>query len=412
MKRVCESSGDRITNLPADVLQRILVLLPIKDAIKTATLSTKWRREWKSIPHLVIDDNFAVQKGCPSQPTQAITMIDESLLPNIYKVLMLHNGPITKFELSISRFFIGPSHQNAMDQIILHLSDHRGLSLSELSLVSLAAQVYKLHSALFSCLHISRLRLSHCELRQPSWFVGFSKLRVLELSTVTLPADFFENFLHKCPVLETLKVSVCPGTPSNLEIATPCLQEFCFSGCFKRICFKSTPLLKLVSIHKRSVYVENPQDMAAFFASLPALQRFSAEGYLIGYLAAAGAANNIPIRLPNPLHQLKSLELNKLYLGSLMNVRVFSCLIMSSPNLVELRIKRLKEFEFREIHGVRVELDLVGFVLASAPLLEKVHITPVGRLEPGKVFGFMKEVMQYKRASKEAEVIYAGRYEG
>ncbi|CAI0458681.1 unnamed protein product [Linum tenue] len=383
MKRVCESSGDRITNLPADVLKRILVLLPIKDAIKTATLSTKWRRQWKSIPHLVFHDDFAVQKGCPSQPTQTMTMMDESsLLPNIYKVLMLHNGPITKFELSIVRIFIGSSHQNAMDQIILHLSDHRGHSLSEVSLVSPAPLVYKLHSALFSCLHISRLRLSHCELRQPSRFVGFSKLRVLQLWTVTLPADFFENFLLKCPVLETLRVSVCPGTPNHLEIATPCLREFCFSGCFERICFKSTPLLKLVSIHKRSVYVENPPDMAAFFASLPALQRFSAEGYLIG-LDLTAASDAIPALLEAEHHG-----------GS------------------RCYLQRLKEFEFRGIHGVRVELDLVGFVLASAPLLEKVHITPVGRLEPGKVFGFMKTVMQYKCASREAEVIYAGRYEG
>ncbi|CAI0458695.1 unnamed protein product [Linum tenue] len=58
MKRAGQYGADRITNLPADVIQRILVFLPIKDAAKTSILTSKWRHLWRSIPQLVFDKRF------------------------------------------------------------------------------------------------------------------------------------------------------------------------------------------------------------------------------------------------------------------------------------------------------------------------------------------------------------------
>ncbi|CAI0458678.1 unnamed protein product [Linum tenue] len=274
MNGMCEASADRITNLPVEVIQRIQLLLPTRRAAQMATLSTKWRRHWRSIPQLKF---FAAN----SADQDEMMMMMNKFMFTVYKVLLLHDGPITNFKLAFGG--LSPCLHNEIDQIIIYLSD-RGLRY-----------------------------------------------------------------------------------------------------------------------------------------------------------------NNVPTKLPAPLHKLKFLQICNFDFGSLRNVRAIVCLIMSSPNLFELKIQmdtelnqpatndavpslvtlleaehcggsgcclqRLKVLEVAYVRGTQVELELVRFILATAPLLERVHILPCRRkLKLRKAFKFIKTMMQYKRASKEAEVIYAETY--
>ncbi|CAL1392492.1 unnamed protein product [Linum trigynum] len=389
MKRVCGSSADRITNLPVNVIQQILMFLPIKHAAKTSTLSTRWRHHWRSIPKLVFDRSPA--KGMRLMKSLSI------------------------FLTEICRSSCFPAQ--------LVIVSHK----------------YKLHSSLFSCLQLNRLGLEHCEFRQPSWFVGFSKLTVLLLSDVTLPSDFCENFLVKCPMLKDLRLIDCDGL-SNLNIVAPCLERFCFTyRDLQKICFKCTPVLYLVGF-RLCRNLENTADMVALLASLPALQKFSVDFGLPQHLAVGDS--DFPSRLPTPLHRLELLHTRNLDFSILKAAHFFVCLIISSPNLRELTIKlhrsqsyqptdsaattsigslleaeyrpgsgnrflqQLRVFKMEECLGTKVELDLVKFVLATGPVLERVHIPPLHKLTSEKIIAFMKEIMKYKRISKEAVVIY------
>ncbi|CAI0458677.1 unnamed protein product [Linum tenue] len=353
MNGMCEASADRITNLPVEVIQRIQLLLPTRRAAQMATLSTKWRRHWRSIPQLKF---FAAN----SADQDEMMMMMNKFMFTVYKVLLLHDGPITNFKLAFGG--LSPCLHNEIDQIIIYLSD-RGLREFTLSFPSPDSVIY----------------------------------------------------------------------------------NFNFYGEFQRICFKGTPRLKEVTIfdYKHNENVETTPDMVAFFASLPTLQRFSADFKFLEYLAAG--YNNVPTKLPAPLHKLKFLQICNFDFGSLRNVRAIVCLIMSSPNLFELKIQmdtelnqpatndavpslvtlleaehcggsgcclqRLKVLEVAYVRGTQVELELVRFILATAPLLERVHILPCRRkLKLRKAFKFIKTMMQYKRASKEAEVIYAETY--
>ncbi|CAL1408453.1 unnamed protein product [Linum trigynum] len=324
---VCD---DRITILPADVIHRILLFLPLKAAARTALLSTQWRSHWRRIPQLVFFNDFRI---APNDESMMKTLIF-----NICRVLLLHDGPIEKFTLAVPGLRSAPC-ESEIGQIILHLSN-RDVKTFQLVFYVRDNQVYKLHSALFSCHQLNALDLRYCEFRQPSWFVGFGKLNILHMCQVILPTDFFENFLGKCPNLQTLLVKDCVG-PSNIEVVAPRLQIFTFYGYLLQICFKHAPLLQslVIDLHVRGQGVEKPVvDTAALFASLPALQQFRLDFQLLQYFAP-GNHVSAPIRLPAPLHRIQSVNIRSVDLGSWEKAFAFACLIMSFPNLLYLTIQ-------------------------------------------------------------------------
>lgn len=49
---------DRISNLPDDLLVKILRLLPTKDVVATMLLSKSWKFLWTMVPKLDFDDNI------------------------------------------------------------------------------------------------------------------------------------------------------------------------------------------------------------------------------------------------------------------------------------------------------------------------------------------------------------------
>ncbi|CAL1408432.1 unnamed protein product [Linum trigynum] len=431
MKRTCDSSTDRLTDLPVEVIQRILVFLPIKDAAKTSVLSRKWRHQWRSIPQLVFDDGFArISRVSESESKvrNKFTML------NLYRALLVHDGPITKFVLSIP----GLTPCDEIDGVVLYLSN-KGLQDLTLEFYGPGynADGYQLHSSLFSAIHLKCLTLQSCEVTQPSWFIGFSKLTDLRLEQVTLPCDFFTNFLTMCPALESLRVTDCGGYAAELEIVAPFLKSFHLNGSLKDISFKCTPRLLSLTL---DVYETDMHEMVAFFASITTLQQLCISTQFMRELAAAN--KNVPTRLPSPLHGLEVLEIIDVALDSLELKHVFLCLITSSPNLRRLRVEidfgqllylagttefssirklleaedcpgfssrffqHLKVFRMEASCGTQVELDLVRFILATAPLLQRIHITPACHLSFETRLKFTVEAMRYKRVSKEAQLIY------
>ncbi|CAL1408433.1 unnamed protein product [Linum trigynum] len=420
MMGIGESGDDRISQLPENVIHHILMLLPIKDAARTAFMSTIWRRHWRSIPRLVFDDGFARI----TEPS----MMDKLIL-KIYKSLLVHDGPISKFVLAVP----GLTPCDELDHIIFHLSG-RGVQEFTLVLSSGVGHIYKLPSSLFTT-RLNCLKLEGCLFMVPPWFVGFGKLTELELFRVNLPSDFFGSFLPKCPLLRDLRLFLCEG-PTNLELDAPRLVVFFFARVLlQKLFFKRTPLLSVLSLY---VDVFQKPNVVDLFASLPALRHLH---ILPAFLRVLANGGHIPSRFPKPLYRLQLLRVSGLLLASLEMQRVLACIIMSSPNLHTLMIQldtivlneprnndavtsirsllsaedshgsdfslqHLKVFKINDSLGTQVEMELVRLILATAPLLLRIQIQPYHLLSSKKVTKFMKEVMQYKRISKEAEIIY------
>ncbi|KAL6657899.1 hypothetical protein ACP70R_005679 [Stipagrostis hirtigluma subsp. patula] len=58
-----EVAQDRISSLCDDLLLKILVLLPLVEAIRTCILSRRWRGVWTRLPRLELDDGAARAAG-------------------------------------------------------------------------------------------------------------------------------------------------------------------------------------------------------------------------------------------------------------------------------------------------------------------------------------------------------------
>ncbi|XP_031120911.1 F-box/FBD/LRR-repeat protein At1g13570-like [Ipomoea triloba] len=86
---------DRISELPADILDNILGFLPLREAARIAILSSFWKDIWFSLTKLSFDRNFVdylCLKYSHDEGPDSVSHIFEV----VNKILMRHNGPIHK----------------------------------------------------------------------------------------------------------------------------------------------------------------------------------------------------------------------------------------------------------------------------------------------------------------------------
>lgn len=223
---------DFISDLPQSIIESILVQLPIRDAVRTSILSTKWRYKWSSITQLVFDEKCAAywnERGG----------IQKNVVKFITKLLFLHQGPIHKFQIMNSNLQSCPD----IDQWILFLSRN---DIKDLVLELGDGDFFRVPSCLFNCKKLTRLELSRCELDPPVGFKGFSCLKSLNLHQVLISPEAIESLISNCPLLENLSLSYFDCLA--LTICAPNLKYLCLEGEFKDICLVDTPLLVEISV--------------------------------------------------------------------------------------------------------------------------------------------------------------------
>lgn len=269
-----EIEQDRLSNLPAHVIDQILSQLPIRDAVRTSVLSRKWRYKWATIPHLVFDNM------CVVATSQDQIVVKNKLVNVVDHVLLLHNGPIYKFKLSHQDLLGVPD----IDRWILHISRS---SVKEFILEIWKGQRYKVPSSLFFCQDLIHLELFNCLLKPPTTFKGFRNLKSLDLQHITLSQDVFEKLILSCPMLERLTLMNFDGF-SRLIVDAPNLQFFDIGGVFEDVRFENTFHLSLVSIGLY-VNVKKEQTLAPgssskllkFFVHLPHIRRLEIQSYFL-----------------------------------------------------------------------------------------------------------------------------------
>ncbi|CAN1171286.1 F-box/FBD/LRR-repeat protein At1g13570 [Linum perenne] len=414
MARSRRRSADRISNLPDDVMERILMFLPLKDAAKSSILSTKWRYLWTNLPTLVIDESFVDEIAAQRSEDTEDEVVGKLILLDVCRVLMLHRGPLINFSLSLHKW------GNQVDQILRFLPYNTLQSLTiqhfnQLNFWHLSKTVFTSFSQL------KTLRLSRCYFRFSSIsFEGFDRLTVLELRSVMVIRRIQPQLSLRCPLLATLILVSCFSTSRIVVEEAPILECLHLDGgnVTLRHC---SPFLKSVVI--REIISKFLHQSESFSSTVESL---SIRGIL---------------KLTTPMKQwvkLRQLSLGGLWrnINTRTEVLFVICWIMNSPNLESVAIcsdkkfglervtensddgaelgddaynyggsRLLRKVEVKTIRGTKNEMSLLRWLLNSSPALDQMEIQLSSALSDAEKVSFLIELNGLQRASSKARII-------
>ncbi|KAI3498096.1 hypothetical protein L1887_33842 [Cichorium endivia] len=206
MKRLRMSSGhgnvDRLSSLPEELLSRILSLMPTKFAVRTSTLSKRWRYHWTFVTNLDFDD---------MHPVYGL----DCFLKFVDRVLKLcETSQVKLFRLSFSRYVVPKS------SVSMWINEAIKLNVCELDIT---VTMPELPPNLFTCRTLTKLRLdaSCVDLTVP-FPVILPRLKTLDISVQNRPSLNAFRVIHGCPVLERLSllIRLCDDEDCKFNIPT------------------------------------------------------------------------------------------------------------------------------------------------------------------------------------------------
>ncbi|KAL5986851.1 hypothetical protein ACLOJK_015185 [Asimina triloba] len=273
-----KQQGDRVSNLPDDVLHNILSLMPMKQAIRTSILSRRWRYLWRNRPIYALILNTTAKEFVRS--TSQYSQSQQQFVGAMNHYVNLNRGrDVDNFQLffypgdtDISdyetwiKFAIDGGFAGGVKVLDLDGCHHylpfiliRGKPVED-------RKPFKLPSNLFSCGYLTHLRLSRCHLNLPSNFTGLESLQALYLDRVNLDDKMLQSLLSNCQLLENLSLIECndldsiniSGSPNlnlkrltvvhcyacSLEISAPNLQSLHFNADVYDYTFNNVALLE------------------------------------------------------------------------------------------------------------------------------------------------------------------------
>ncbi|KAF7116886.1 hypothetical protein RHSIM_RhsimUnG0011600 [Rhododendron simsii] len=377
------STSDIINNLPRNVLEGILVCLTIQDAVRTNVLSRNWRYIWTTLPKLVFDDNFC--RG------SVIRATSDKLMMTIYKVLLLHHGPILKFTLTLANLESCPE----INQLTFLVSNN---GIREFTLHVRKGEPYRLPSTLFSCLRLEYLNLSSCVFKPPPSFKGFTMLLSPELYEVVIAGDVLSSLASSCPLLERLTFS-SSNSFDYLEIVAPNLKYFSCQGLFKSICVR-IPHVEDVTVVMKAYRnqlgfnegeISNP---VMLLCNIPVVEFLVLNYHYVKCMAESGT---IPffffvLSKPQAFHSAAA--------AIDLVVELFDLQDWSDSSLNKLVFMVMKE-----VSGTKAEMEFIKLLLAESPMLQSIKIK-LKSMEVAEELRIVKKLMGYQRASVHAVITF------
>ncbi|XP_076948701.1 F-box/LRR-repeat protein 25-like [Bidens hawaiensis] len=196
VKMVKDDDKDRISKLPDCLLSQILGRLPnTRYAIRTGTLSKRWKHIWTSVPNLVFIHphpiSLKVNPSFFSSVDKTLTQRQQLRL----KKFKLHSNYSPRFESQVNSWLHYAIHCNVED-LFLKLYGLDRINKFSLDQVFLSSSCF------------TDLSLAGC-MFDPTRAVSWQNLTSLCISYVSLDEDLIENILAGSPALETLEMKNC-----------------------------------------------------------------------------------------------------------------------------------------------------------------------------------------------------------
>ncbi|GLJ20558.1 hypothetical protein SUGI_0374030 [Cryptomeria japonica] len=220
-------SIDRLSDLPDNLLCcKILSRLPLKDAIRSSILSTRWRHLWKHNPCLHFSRDFFQSLNHPDRVRSQCLGYLKHTVDNI---LLRHSAKLESF-----RFYFGHSLSRVNVENIAEWIDcaaakgvkHVGL------VINFTRMEIHIPPPLFDCLSLADLELGGFTFSEiPTDFGGFLSLKTCSFSNiVNLTDDKLQQLIALCPHLQKLVLKSCFQL-KKLRIRAPDLDSLNLTAC-------------------------------------------------------------------------------------------------------------------------------------------------------------------------------------
>lgn len=186
-------AADHLTALPLDLRRLILSLLPLKDAVRTAALSSDWR-----LPGLpFVDRLLLVLDPSPSDVPAAIHAL--SLLSSPNPTTLLRRLEIPKFA----------SFNSRSRRFLLRGAANRGLQELALHNSTVSHPYPWVPRVVLRCKSLKFLSISHCSMGPSYLRCHLPLLTTLKLHHVRVYDHLFNHIIDSCPALERLETVYC-----------------------------------------------------------------------------------------------------------------------------------------------------------------------------------------------------------
>ncbi|KAI8560442.1 hypothetical protein RHMOL_Rhmol04G0255600 [Rhododendron molle] len=320
-----------MSNLPPEILRQIVSLIPLKEAVRTSTLSTSWKGLWTP---------FQVKFN--SDPNQITSHTDDEASKKINPIVGLLSKSSSSPELW--RF----SLQMEKTQKPLFFSAAKGGGGGEELHLDFLAKKNEVQSN-FNLVFDPTPGISN-----------FSSIKTLHLVSVnTIAEDLVSTLFSSCRFLERLKLEKCSGIQSidikasdslksfqvvvceeleSIAISAPNLKSLWYRGALPLIQINGCPNLVDVVLDLREGFGRSEfdcEDVLNLLSSLKDAEILKISGWLLEWLCAAGVVFE---RLQFRFNKLKELS----WFDALMNQRKrdsLACFLHMSPHLEILFVK-------------------------------------------------------------------------
>ncbi|XP_048604644.1 F-box/FBD/LRR-repeat protein At5g56420-like [Brassica napus] len=243
---------DRLSQLPDDLLIKILSFVPTKCAVATSILSKRWLSLWTLVASLVFED-FSEEED------EEINEIHvRSLSQFVSGTLLLHKAVV------LERFHLNSASECSAREIGLWVRIAVDRFVRDLKISFCYDHcLVNLPSRLFRCETLETLQLRRVILSEVPCRLSFPSLTKLRLLSVKYSDDgSFSRIVSNCPILDDLVVETCHGdNVVTFTVNLPSLQSLSVRNTVR----ESPPDDHLFVIHSQSL---KQLDIVDYFGEL------------------------------------------------------------------------------------------------------------------------------------------------
>ncbi|KAK1394867.1 hypothetical protein POM88_013923 [Heracleum sosnowskyi] len=392
---IAEEGKDLISNLPIDLMYRILDGMLISDAARTSVLSKTWRNIWETY-HCFNLNTLFFNRLVYNKDEQVHR---EKFIAAVNMIFFAHRGPILKLNL-----YMPPGlrlHESPFLDVWMKQVSDSGIQYLRLN-NAMNNPTISVPSQLFSCSGLMRLMLINCKLNPPPNSRGYCNLVVVHLSFVTLARDMSFG-----PRIKVLSLVNCAGIQhlgnqfkyhsQNLYKLVIVRDQKLENSALDLDFNPFTNKMKSINLYKLLGHIPSPTDLTV-------------NGVCLQFLEPGLALHK---KLTTDWGNLKMLKFYELKFNEMHQISNAFCLIRSFPNMqiLHLSVKpeanrnpiewrteqylespdcrdiildQLKIVEIRDVMGSKAELLFIKLVLAIAPSLRRMTIFPNSNMTESK----------------------------